>query len=310
MVVYTALVGHYERTLKEPTVCIHGTPFIAYTDRKELSASDARGNEIAEGSSCWTIVRGAKEIAKRLDNTSGLVNSLDVHKSDFNIAKFFKCNPHCLPELAKSRYVVWVDSSVRFHDTLPQLQPMLQRTGAMVTTFEHNIGRRHGLLQKEYEHTLKPWVRAKYLGGVYMGRIVQNAQPIESVYRRYLTEGFQEKWWLRRPAKRPSRFASMQHAEHVRQHAASDLRQLGQCPEAERCGMWITCLLAWDMRHPKTTPFLEEWSAAWSGGITQDQLTFPYVLWKKHVLPYTLPDEEFGGDGINNTLYRNVGHGA
>ena len=278
MVVYTAVLGSYERTLKEPAAC-SDVPFIAYTDREDLKASDwPDGNEVPDGKSCWTVIPDARTIAAKLDKTSGLVNSIDTHASDFNVAKFFKCNPHALPELADFQYVVWIDSTVHVYDTLPVLLLKLQREEMMALTFEHDDPTRAGLLEEEKKASLYD----KYVGNEF-----QNEQPIESEYRRYLDEGFREKWWAN----------------------STDLGQLGACPQGERCGMWLTCLLAWNMKHPKTLGFLADWSAAWSGGITQDQVTFPYVAWKQQVLPYTLPDEEIVGDGNNNSLYLKLEHG-
>ena len=282
MVVYTALISDYEETLKEPAKCPTGVRFVGYTDRDDLSASDADGNPVANGKTCWNIVTGARELAARLDQTHGLVNSIDRHNSSFNVAKFFKVNPHRLKELQNIRFVVWIDSTVRLKDTLPSLHPWLEQLNTMVVVPIHNKDERRGMLEAEYRATMKI---SKYLDNVF-----QNKQPIQDTYSRYLKEGFTEKWW--------------------QQPDAPQMENLGACPGEQGCGVWLTCFLAWDMEHNRTLPFLNEWSAAWSNDITQDQITFPYVAWKLKQLPYSLPDKTFTGKGDANTLYLKEPHGG
>ena len=54
--------------------------------------------------------------------------------------------------------------------------------------------------------------------------------------------------------------------------------------------------VAWNMRHPKTKPTLDLWSMQTLIHTTQDQISFPYVIWKKNNKPHVLPDENISGD--------------
>ena len=56
-------------------------------------------------------------------------------------------------------------------------------------------------------------------------------------------------------------------------------------------GLWITCFVAWDMRAKETPLLLDEWWLQNMRHTTEDQISFPYVLWKYKVLPTTLQTE-------------------
>ena len=63
----------------------------------------------------------------------------------------------------------------------------------------------------------------------------------------------------------------------------------------EDVGVWITCFVAWNMRHPKTREFLDEWYIQNLNFSTQDQVGFPYVIWKFNSTKsiYTFPQDSF-----------------
>ena len=61
-------------------------------------------------------------------------------------------------------------------------------------------------------------------------------------------------------------------------------------------GVYITCMVAWDMRHPKTKPTLDLWYMQTLIYTTQDQISFPYVIWKTNNEPHILPDENISGN--------------
>ena len=63
------------------------------------------------------------------------------------------------------------------------------------------------------------------------------------------------------------------------------------------------------MSNPQTFKFLDEW---WLQNLiftTQDQLSFPYSLWKHRILPYTLPSKNITGNAIKNNLFHQLPHG-
>ena len=59
-----------------------------------------------------------------------------------------------------------------------------------------------------------------------------------------------------------------------------------------RYGLYVTCMVMFDLRRIETKPFLDCW---WRENIllsTQDQVSFPYCAWKHNVSVTGLPDSE------------------
>ena len=44
-------------------------------------------------------------------------------------------------------------------------------------------------------------------------------------------------------------------------------------------GVWVTCFIVWNMHHPKTLQFLDKWYLQNLKYTTQDQVSFPFVIW-------------------------------
>ena len=67
-------------------------------------------------------------------------------------------------------------------------------------------------------------------------------------------------------------------------------------------GVWITCFVAWNMRHQSTYKFLDDWFIHNLNFTTQDQISFPYLIWKNNLSKsiYTYPEKQF---------YRRHSHG-
>jgi len=66
-------------------------------------------------------------------------------------------------------------------------------------------------------------------------------------------------------------------------------------------GLYITCMVAWDMKHPKTVATLDLWFLQTLLYTTQDQISFPYVLWKMKNAVHVLPDRSISGDKPHNS---------
>lgn len=62
------------------------------------------------------------------------------------------------------------------------------------------------------------------------------------------------------------------------------------CPPMSS-GLWITCFVAWNMRSPFTREALELWYHEILQHTTQDQISFPFVMWKLGLKPNTIPGE-------------------
>lgn len=76
-------------------------------------------------------------------------------------------------------------------------------------------------------------------------------------------------------------------------------------------GMWITCMVALDMRSADTAPFLRAWYDQVLEHTTQDQISFPYCVWKTGIRLYTLPDEQLTNPHAHcaTDMYIKEGHG-
>ena len=76
-------------------------------------------------------------------------------------------------------------------------------------------------------------------------------------------------------------------------------------------GLWITCFVAFNMATAK--PLLNAWAEQVLTWTTQDQVSFPYAVWKTGARVYSLPD---GGDyklataHSRTDMYVKHGHGA
>ena len=81
-------------------------------------------------------------------------------------------------------------------------------------------------------------------------------------------------------------------------------------PLRAQFGLWVTCMVAFDMRQPETRPFLDEWTAQLRRYSTQDQISFPFVAQRHHVFPHTLPDEDVHGMYAMNSLFIKLTHGV
>lgn len=77
-----------------------------------------------------------------------------------------------------------------------------------------------------------------------------------------------------------------------------------------KCGVWVTCFVAFDLAHPLCVPLLETWYRQVLEHTTQDQLGFPFAAWVHKVQPYTLPDAVFSGDRphTETCFYRKLAH--
>lgn len=95
-------------------------------------------------------------------------------------------------------------------------------------------------------------------------------QNVDEAYNFYIKDGYKEDFWKK------------------------------VAPEREHFGVWITCFVAFDNKSAKVKEFLDKWYLETLVRITQDQVTFSYVVQKMNMLPYTLPDQEIIGNVDGN----------
>jgi hypothetical protein len=82
-------------------------------------------------------------------------------------------------------------------------------------------------------------------------------------------------------------------------------------PGRPNAGVWITCFIAFDMNNHQTQNFLNEWYMQTLQHTTQDQISFPYALFKTHIAPFSLPREGIWGDTPHKetAFYVKMAHG-
>ena len=271
---YTAIFGGYEKTFKEPVDC--NAPMFGYSDNRTQAVSRRKGS-----APCWTRIIACHH--RSLDVTRGLHNSIDSNRSPFNVAKFYKLNPHRLPELRPFKYVIWLDGTVAVQAPLysPVFVDVLGNTSS-VTLFEHCapshvVGRlnscRHGLLLNE----MQVMRSIAHEGSVYDG------QDFGRQHQFYMNEsGFRERW-----------FAGALEAEGRHEY-----------------GVWVTCLVVFNLANPLTQRFLDQWWLENANTTTQDQITFVFAAWRTGLLPHSLPAHGVNGTWFKSSLHAKLDHGT
>lgn len=72
----------------------------------------------------------------------------------------------------------------------------------------------------------------------------------------------------------------------------------------------MTGFIIFDNQNAEVSHFLDFWHLHNLIYTTQDQITFPFVVFKTNVYPYTLPDGEINGNAHSGTwFYRKWDHG-
>ncbi len=116
----------------------------------------------------------------------------------------------------------------------------------------------------------------------YANGTTQKVQEIQKQYDHYIESGFKERWF-------DTRRGFMQRWHDTRSGLPSQ-RAGNTERDASQDGVWLTTLIVWAMQNPETTLFLDSWWYQNAFHTTQDQVSFPFVVWKTGLWPYTLPD--------------------
>jgi hypothetical protein len=101
-------------------------------------------------------------------------------------------------------------------------------------------------------------------------------ESLASIDKRY-----KSKFWFNQP----------QPYQDVDAQAAAYLEQ--GCPKSS--GLWITCMLAYHIKKESVKEFMDAWYHEILSKTTQDQISFPYLVWKLKPNLYTLPDDKYTG---------------
>jgi hypothetical protein len=223
--------------------------------------------------SSWTPIRMDPTLWKEdCVRFEGARNNPCNNTNPFNLGKFFKTQFYRLPFLQEAgcNVVIWLDGTIRIND---------------ITFMGHMASRaRRGQNFVVYTHQRKGSVHAearasnygKYNSRVFAGK-PQPPQPVMEQYQHYLAQGFRERWF------------GDGHGEEY--------------------GLYVTCMVMFDLRQPITKEFLDCWweeSVRWT---TQDQVSFPYCAWKLGVQIHALPDLEADGTFQTNSFFTKLRHG-
>ena len=219
----------------------------------------------------WKVVTDPYHRTIKIFQNTGY-NSVENNSHPFNIAKFYKMQFHRIPLLANYKVIVWLDGTISIKNTTTAASILnLAQSGSNFLIFEHW---RNGLLSAE--------VAASDNGRYYVLSWAGHGQPYQNVsfqYDTYVQKGYKDHWWPTNPVR------------------------------STQFGVWVTCFVGFDMRQSITRKFLDVW---WSQNLhftTQDQVSFPYVLWKLKIMPYSLPNQLVLGNSHVNSWFKKLDHG-
>lgn len=283
----TAMLGDYEKTPKEPMEPLDPQfPLFLITDQEHLLHPPSNTT-----TSAWTRVRVNSSLWQEDcidDEYVGARNNPCDQPFLFNIGKFYKMQFHRIPELieAKCNVVIWFDGTIQI------------KTGAFMEIMADRAERGHNFVVYVQDGNTPEWTDGQVSTEVkrsnfnkYLGKWTGFGphQHVDIQYQYYLWMGFRERWFENR--------TWFQDA-------------MGIEANYRKYGLYVTCMVMFDLRRNETIPFLDCW---WRENIlrsTQDQVSFPYCAWKLNVAIHALPDAEAPlGSYEDNTYYRKMKHG-
>jgi hypothetical protein len=205
-------------------------------------------------------------------------NSIRRNKTNFNIAKYYKQNFYNIPRLAKYDVIVWLDGSVLLLSEKVAEYCLQKCQAHKIVTWEHED--RGGLLSKEAENSM---TNGRYTELMIEG-IQQPFQDVQGQFETYVKEGYPDTYF----------------------------KELAAAQGRENFGVWLTCFVAFDQRAEGIREFLDMWYLQTLKYTTQDQVGFPYTVWKTGIIPYTLPDNTVKGERPHQQtdFYRKLMHGV
>jgi hypothetical protein len=199
-----------------------------------------------------------------LENKSDLdkdnyINSISNNKHTFNIAKYYKTAFQNIPRLKDYDVVVWLDGTIEI------------------------------IYEKTSEYILNHIYKEKIIGWHHEWRNgILNEEVNASNFDRYTSE-----FW--NGQSQPFQNVNNQYEAYVND-GYNDLFFKNQQSHTPHFGVWITCFVAFLNKDSNIRDFLEEWYLNILKYTTQDQISFPYVVQKTNIIPFTLPNSEISGD--------------
>jgi hypothetical protein len=257
----TSILGSYESTCKPFVQQTIDCDFICFTDNPDIETNG------------WEIDLNSYFDTHKSPIDNGLyVNS--VHKQGrlaelnnrhtFNLAKYYKQQWKLIPRLKDYDVVIWMDGTLEILSSNVAEYMLEMCPKYDIVTWHHEM--RGGFLFHEAFSSFLP----KYHDVNYRNQ----RQPYQDVMRQYyayLRDGYDEDYF-----KKFERKEGRGRGDHF--------------------GVWATGFVAFNNRNEKINDFLDRWYLQTLKYTTQDQVGFPKVVQETHIVPYTLPDQVFGGD--------------
>jgi hypothetical protein len=248
-------MGGYEHRTKPHVEQTVQSHFICFTDSKHTRNSGG-----------WVIDRHqwqSDPVSRSPLDTGNQYNSFTHNWHTFNQAKYFKCQFYRIPRLRDYDLVVWLDGTIEIKN--PRLSEHLleiAKEGWPCATMNHDL--RNGSLALEAEASVFHRYRGHYW---HFQR--QPPQNVPAQWREYVRRGYNDTLY-----------------NHLRPAYRSQVHD-------DPMGVWLTCLVSWDMHNPMTELFLDRWYLEVLNFTTQDQVSFAYLVQTLGFMPYTLPDNRF-----------------
>lgn len=277
----TALLGGYEKTPKEPMEPLDPKfPLFLFTDQEHMlnPGSDESNTTV------WTRVHVDSSLWQ--DDCKDYVGARNNPCDEpflFNIGKFFKMQFYRIPEIieAKCNVVIWFDGTVKI-----KMGAFLGRMADRA-----NQGQNFVVYTHDGDGRISTEVGRSVGFGKYLGQWdgFGPHQHVDEQYQYYLSMGFKERWF---------------------ENTTWFNESMGLEANINRYGLYVTCMVMFDLRRIETKPFLDCW---WRENIllsTQDQVSFPYCAWKHNVSVTGLPDSEApDGNYDDNNYFQKLQHG-
>jgi len=286
----SVMFGDYEKTAKEPVEPLAPSfPLFLVTDQEHLLR--------ANSNSSWTRVRLNESLWQEdcvKPEFVGANNNPCEQPFLFNLAKFYKMQFYRVPQIQEAgcNVVVWLDATLQITASLMGRMADRAERGQNFVVFVQD-GPRKGFQTGKVVDEAKRSKFGKY-GGNQPGSFGPR-QNVEEQYQRYLAaEGFREQWF----------------------ENATWLDEYKGVGNDSKYGLYITCMVLFDLRRAETKPFLDCWWKENILGSTQDQVGFPYCAFKLKTRIHALPDSEeptrwdpFDEKADSNPYFRKLRHG-
>lgn len=271
--VITAIIGNYEATAKRFARQTIATDFICFTDRDDIRAP----GWIVE-TAPYHLMALEQEYA---NNWTNFRNAYTANQHPFNSAKYYKQQFHHIPLLQQYDVIIWIDGTIEINDenmTAKMLTLFATKAkDASMIVFEHI---RDADLKMEVSMSMP---MPRYTNSTYLGH-EQPVQDIAAQYYDYVSQGFTLQYW-------------------------NQVRKEMKIQDRKQYGLWCTCFVAWNMKRPEAKTFLDAWAMENRRHTTQDQVSFPFIVQKERIHPYSLPDDTIFGSFDANSMFIKGYHG-